>query len=107
MGHPQKREAFIYTYFLFKFVGGLDYNGESELLTFPPGVNELCTSFASIIGDSLIESTETFLVSLTAVNTPINVGVDAVVTILDDDRKSYSVILMHYVRPSLLTMCMM
>ena len=55
---------------------------------FPPGIDELCTDFASIIGDSEIEPTETFLVSLTAINTPINVGADATVTILDDDRKS-------------------
>ena len=69
--------------------GGIDYTGASQLLTFPPGVNELCSSFVTIIGDDQIELTESFFLSLTPVNTDITAGGNAVVTILDDDRKFF------------------
>jgi hypothetical protein len=66
--------------------GGLDYSGESQLLTFQPGVDELCTSFISIFGDDEIEPTEIFLISLVPVSTDISVGPNVIASILDDDR---------------------
>lgn len=68
--------------------GGLDYSGVSQLLTFLPGENELCTSFISILGDNEIESTEVFQVSLSPINNDINLGsnFDISVIIFDDDR---------------------
>lgn len=61
----------------------------SQVLTFQPGVNEMCSNFVSIVGDGLIEPTETFLVSLTSLNSDVSVSGsgNAVVTVLDDDRK--------------------
>lgn len=67
-------------------IGGLDYSGVSQLLTFPPGINELCTSFISILGDDQIELTEAFLISLAAINSDINIGPNVIASILDDDR---------------------
>ena len=65
--------------------GGLDYSGVSQVLTFPPGVGELCTSFISILGDDQIEPTERFLIGLSAINSDINVGGAVIASILDDD----------------------
>lgn len=80
------------------YTGGLDYSGVSQLLTFPAGVDELCTSFISILGDDLIEPTEGFRISLTAINSDINVGGEVVASILDDDRMLYF--------PGLIILCM-
>ena len=66
--------------------GGLDYSGVSQSLTFPPGINELCTSFISILGDDQIEPTEVFLIGLAAINSDISVGPNVITSILDDDR---------------------
>ena len=66
--------------------GGLDYSGVSQTLMFPPGVDEMCTSFISILGDLEIEPTEGFRIGLTAINNDINVGGDVIASILDDDR---------------------
>lgn len=67
-------------------IGGQDYSGVSQLLTFPPGINELCTSFISILGDDQIELTEVFLINLAPVGSEINVGPIVIANILDDDR---------------------
>ena len=65
--------------------GGEDYSGVSQTLTFEPGIDELCTSFISILGDDEIEPTEIILISLTPVNTDIGNGPNVIANILDDD----------------------
>ena len=70
--------------------GGQDYSGVSQSLTFQPGIDELCTSFLTILGDNIVEPTERIVINLTTTNTDIVVGGNTLITILDDDRKLYT-----------------
>ena len=66
---------------------GQDYVGTSQVLNFPPGVSEMCTSFLTILGDDIIEPNERILITLTTPNTDVVIGGSTFITILDDDRE--------------------
>ena len=68
----------------------------SETLTFVPGQTTASVS-VSIVEDSNIEDTEMFSATLTTTDSNVVIGDDdtATVTILDDDRECYLILVIH------------
>ena len=79
--------------FLFTLAEGEDFNGASNVLTFPPvsGSRTDCSAF-SIIDDEVKEDDENFTISLNSTDRRISITVDeATVTIFGDDDSTYVV----------------
>ena len=64
----------------------IDYMPTNLIVLFPPGATSATATF-KIIGDTLIETNETFVVRLAAVTNAVAARAQGVCTILDDDFK--------------------
>ena len=63
-----------------------DYISVQNLLTFMPGVNELCTTMIPILDDSFLEDNETFSVVLSAIDPAVSLDpASATVIIVDNE----------------------
>ena len=80
---------------LVSFTDGSDFGPVTETLTFVPGQTTASVS-VSIVEDSNIEDTEMFSATLTTTDSNVVIGADtATVTILDDDREYYLILVIH------------
>ena len=79
---------------LLYFLVGADYNAVSETLLFNSGRTRVCF-FTSTVDNGIAEEDEVYILTLTSDEPGLTLDPDvATVTIIDDDRREYNIIVM-------------